>query len=287
VLKNIERQEKILIKLDKKNDLPRYVSTILDQAQNYFKIYQKENCIEKLNQAVGYCQSHPNVPIKGKYAFSLMDTSDSLATEIEKLYDFYFGLYNKYEDLSKSNKIHYQGQCVLAQSQSDILKKTGSVIPIPFIANIKKRRQYEDIFTHLGWVFATDSHLSFLLLPSVIILDSQGMMSSDQYLKCYCSFPEVIDIKLDYSQISDPFMVDHHVPKNKTVRMTTADRNIDIMIYENKHLNILNNWIVNQTKLEISNLVFTPSYQASLTFPYIKKGLQKEFIKVVTDLKNS
>ena len=163
ILKTLQKQDKALEKHDRKGNLGRYVSTCLDQAQNYFKIYKKEQCIEKLNQAAAYCQAHPNVDLKGNYPFELIPHSNALASEIEKLYDFYFGLYNKFEEMKKSKRILYGSQCMLVQTQEDAVKKTGTIIPIPFVAKITKQRQYVGIFSHIGWVFATDDDISSFL----------------------------------------------------------------------------------------------------------------------------
>jgi hypothetical protein len=173
----------------------------------------------------------------------------------------------------------------MVRSHVDVSRKSGVVVPIPFLMNVKKRRQYNDVFSHYGWVFATDSGLSFLVFPSVIILDSHGMLSSDQYIKLYCAEPKVERLEYNYSEIGEPFLVENVIPKNKIVRVPTLGANLDIMIYESDKLNILNSIIGNHKTLEISSLVFKPSWTSSLDFPYIKKDLQKGFIKQVSTLK--
>jgi hypothetical protein len=285
VLKVLQKKEKALEKHDRKGNVGKYVSTCLDQAQNYFKIYKKEQCIEKLNQAAGYCQAHPNVDLKGDYPFQLIPHSNALGTEIEKLYGFYFTLYNKFEELKNSQRINYWSQCTLVQTQEDAVKKTGTIIPIPFLVKIKKQRQYLGIFSHIGWVFATDNGISFLLTPTVIKLISQGSMSYQQTLKYYCAFPEIVEHNINRSDIVEARIVEHIVPRNKTSRIYSRQGILDIMIYNNSNLNILNLVIRDHKEMGIDNLTFRPDILASTNFSDIKKKLQKEFVDKVQSMK--
>jgi hypothetical protein len=284
ILKYIEKRDGALGKYDSKGNLTKYVSTCLQQAQDYFKINQKENCIEKLNQAVAYCHEHPNVPLNQKYPFELISNSNVLLNEIEKLYDFYFGLYNKIEELKSSKMVHYWSLCTFVETKKDVQRKSGTVIPIPLLATVTRNRIYGGVFTHLGWVFATDEDLTFLLLPSIITLVSSGPLA--HFLYCYCALPHVTEFHLKLSEIQNTSIVDHVYIRNKTVRIMTRETNYDTMIHAFSPLNVLNNTIGDHKELEINNLTFRHSLGSSYPVTDSKKKLQKEFIGKVQSLKN-
>ena len=283
ILKGLEKQDKALEKYDTKGNLANYVSTCLEQAQNYFKIYKKEQCIEKLNQAVAYCHEHPNVDLPGKYPFQLISHSTALCTEIDKLYDFYFGLYNKIEELNNTKKIHYWHHCVFVETKEDVARKSGSIIPIPFIVAIQTTRSYSDVFSHAGWVFITDEGLSFLILPTIIMLTSSGPIVHN--LEFYCSAPHFNEFNLSWSEIANAQLVGHIYMGNTTVRLQTYQTNFDIMIYSFKPFNILNFTIGDHKELGVDNLVFRPSMFPSISMTYSEKGLQKDFHKKVQSMK--
>jgi len=283
IIKGIQKQDKALEKYNTKGNLTMYVSTCLDQAHNYFKIYRKEQCIEKLNQAVAYCHEHPNLDLPGKSPFQLISYSTALGNEIEKLYDFYFGTYNKIQELY-SKRVTYWSHCAFTETKEDVMRKSGTIIPIPFVVNIRKTRSYSDVFSHTGWVFGTNEGLTFLLLPSFITVSSSGPLVHN--LNFYCMAPELTEFNLSWPEIENAYIVNHVYPKNKSVRIQAKQTNFDIVIYNYKPLEILNSSIGDHRELGIDNLVLRPSSAFSfLSITDSKGALQKGFKEMIDGMK--
>jgi hypothetical protein len=284
VLKEIEKQNNALVKYDTKGKFQKYVSTCLKQAQSYFKINKKENCIEKLNQAVAYCHEHPNVPLKGKFPFELIPNSSALLSQIDSLFDFYFGLYNKIEELTSSKRIHYMSQCIFAETKEDTVKKSGMIIPIPLLPNIRHTKTHFGVFTHIGWVFATDEDLTFIIMPSLILLTSSSPL--DYTLRYRCAFPTITEFNMRWQDIYNVYMIDHVVPHRKTVRIADAHNNtFDVMVYSDQHLSVLEQKIADYKDMGINSLTFRDEPSIMQNFSDPKKKLQQVFIDRVQGMR--